>query len=381
MITLFGIIIFQIWIVVSSPLKNKGFGCWIGHSRNLSDLISGIVWVTSVSYNWSMVSKVTVNQLKLAKITQAIPDILAWNGSVQSSQSFWSGQFQESNNSEIIYVSACDRETVRLSWKQWVSRQNRETWEVCAWLAIPHKADRLFTYTLQLFDKISQCIRRDKTISILFNAAETWIKLHVCVHVIYLPCHTHTGIPCHNPRRGQSIKIDIGKPIDKSITIDKANLIIIDCIDQSIKIDTHTGCGHTTELNRDLASKSRLTSNHDLANNRDLIYFWSDYRVKTRFVTVKKTVNHAKTRTDDIGCVVCNTKWLRREFLFKQTVYILFFPSILCISSIFFFFIRGIGLQIYASFMLLKKPVPRVLLCKPTGTWATYGAWCSKFRC
>ena len=75
-----------------------------------------------------MVSKVTVNQLKFPKISQAIPDILAWNGSAQSSRSFWSGQFQESNNSEIIYVSACefvyceifvsDRETVRLSWKQ-----------------------------------------------------------------------------------------------------------------------------------------------------------------------------------------------------------------------------------------------------------------------
>ena len=196
-----------------------------------------------------------------------------------------------------------------------------------------------------------------------------------CMRACYIPT-----MPCHNPRRGQSIKIDIGKPIDKSITIDKANLIIIDCIDQSIKIDTHTVCGNTTELNRYLASKSRLTSNHDLANNRDLIYFWSEYRVKMRFVTVKKTINHAKTRTDDIGCVVCNTKWLRREFLFKQTVYILFFPSILCISSI-FFLIKGIGFQIYASFTLLKKPVPRVLLCKPTGTWATYGAWCSKFRC
>ena len=69
-----------------------------------------------------------------------------------------------------------------------------------------------------------------------------------------------------------------------------------------------SGCGHTTELNRDLASKSRLTSNHDLANNRDLIYFLSDYRVKSRFVTVNKTVSHAKTQTDDIGCVVCNTK-------------------------------------------------------------------------
>ena len=44
-------------------------------------------------------------------------------------------------------------------------------------------------------------------------------------------------------RRGQSIKIDIGKPINKSITIDKANLTIINCIDQSIKIDTHTVLG------------------------------------------------------------------------------------------------------------------------------------------
>ena len=35
----------------------------------------------------------------------------------------------------------------------------------------------------------------------------------------------------------------------------------------------HTGCGHTTELKRDLASKSRLTSKHDLAYNRDLKYF------------------------------------------------------------------------------------------------------------
>ena len=59
-----------------------------------SDLISGIVWVTSVSYlHWSMVSKVTVNQLQLSKITQAIPDILASNASAQSSQSFWSGQY------------------------------------------------------------------------------------------------------------------------------------------------------------------------------------------------------------------------------------------------------------------------------------------------
>ena len=46
-------------------------------------------------------------------------------------------EFQKSKNSEIIYVSACesvyreifvtDRETVRLSCKPGVSRQNRET--------------------------------------------------------------------------------------------------------------------------------------------------------------------------------------------------------------------------------------------------------------
>ena len=35
-----------------------------------------------------MVSKATVNQFKVAKITQTIPDILASNASDQSSQSF-----------------------------------------------------------------------------------------------------------------------------------------------------------------------------------------------------------------------------------------------------------------------------------------------------
>lgn len=36
-----------------------------------------------------------------------------------------------------------------------------------------------------------------------------------------------------NPGEGKSIKIDFGKPFDKS------NLNIIDCINQSIKIDSH----------------------------------------------------------------------------------------------------------------------------------------------
>ena len=38
---------------------------------------------------------------------------------------------------------------------------------------------------------------------------------------------------------GQSIKIDIGKLFDKSITIDKSKLNFINFIHQLIKIDTH----------------------------------------------------------------------------------------------------------------------------------------------
>ena len=39
----------------------------------------------------------------------------------------------------------------------------------------------------------------------------------------------------------QSIKIHIGKPLDKSTSsIDKLNLTVLDVIDQSIKLDTHT---------------------------------------------------------------------------------------------------------------------------------------------
>ena len=40
-------------------------------------------------------------------------------------------------------------------------------------------------------------------------------------------------------RHDQLIKSDIGKPIDKSLSIDKIMFIDIDCIDQSMKIDTH----------------------------------------------------------------------------------------------------------------------------------------------
>ena len=44
----------------------------------------------------------------------------------------------------------------------------------------------------------------------------------------------------HKSRPGQSIKIDIGKPIDKSISIDNLILIDIDFIGQSIRIDITT---------------------------------------------------------------------------------------------------------------------------------------------
>ena len=55
----------------------------------------------------------------------------------------------------------------------------------------------------------------------------------------------------------------------------------------------YTGCGHTTELNRDLASKSRLTGKRDLAYNRDLKYF--DHTLKlNRDIKLAKPVIDAK---------------------------------------------------------------------------------------
>ena len=42
------------------------------------------------------------------------------------------------------------------------------------------------------------------------------------------------------PRGSKSIKFDIKKPFDKSISIDKLRLNEIDFIDQSMKINTQT---------------------------------------------------------------------------------------------------------------------------------------------
>ena len=45
-------------------------------------------------------------------------------------------------------------------------------------------------------------------------------------------------------RPGQLMKIDIGKPFDKSKTMDINNINIINFINQSIKIDTHNSSGY-----------------------------------------------------------------------------------------------------------------------------------------
>ena len=75
------------------------------------------------------------------------------------------------------------------------------------------------------------------------------------------------------------------------------------------------GCGHTVELNRDLPSKSRLTSNHDLAESRDLICFDQT----TELIAICHCSNLSimrKTRTDGIT-VSQQQNWL----LFLQISY------------------------------------------------------------
>ena len=78
-------------------------------------------------------------------------------------------------------------------------------------------------------------------------------EISVCVRVFEIACRIHSRVRvcvacncvfelprvCHITRPDQSLKSDIGKPIDKSLSIDKIILIDIDCNDQSIEIDTH----------------------------------------------------------------------------------------------------------------------------------------------
>ena len=92
-----------------------------------------------------------------------------------------------------------------------------------------------------------------------------------------------------------------------------------------------TGCGHTIELNRHLASKSRLTSNHDLAENHDLMYFWSNYTEFNRDLSLFKSVNHAKNtdgrhRSLSLYCMPA-TESYKNVFLFKQILYCSFLHS------------------------------------------------------
>ena len=102
-------------------------------------------------------------------------------------------------------------------------------------------------------------------------------------------------------------------------------------------VDRDNGCGHTIELDRDLASKSRLTGNHDLAENCDLIYFWSNYTALNRDLSLFKSVNHAKNtdgRHRSLYCIVCQQqigccfyKCFKNVFLFKQILYCSFLHS------------------------------------------------------
>ena len=101
------------------------------------------------------------------------------------------------------------------------------------------------------------------------------------------------------------------------------------------------GCGHTTELNRDLASKSRLTSNHDLANNRDLIYFLSDYKVKSRFVTVKKlSIMRKHGQTTSVVLYVTQNDFAANFCSSKQFIYYSFLQSFASVQSFFHIYQR-----------------------------------------
>ena len=61
------------------------------------------------------------------------------------------------------------------------------------------------------------------------NDIYTVHTLNTIIHIRAIPV----------PGRVQSIKTDIKKTFDKSITIDNLNLNVIDFIDQSIELDTH----------------------------------------------------------------------------------------------------------------------------------------------
>ena len=65
-----------------------------------------------------------------------------------------------------------------------------------------------------------------------------WLFFVLCKSNLQIE-ETENKTESDNSRLVQSIKTDIGKPFDKSITIENSNLNVIDFIDQSIEIDTH----------------------------------------------------------------------------------------------------------------------------------------------
>ena len=65
-----------------------------------------------------------------------------------------------------------------------------------------------------------------------------WLFFVLCKSNLQIE-ETENKTGSDNSRLVQSIKTDIGKPFDKSITIENSNLNVIDFIDQSIEIDTH----------------------------------------------------------------------------------------------------------------------------------------------
>ena len=75
-----------------------------------------------------------------------------------------------------------------------------------------------------------------------------WLFFVLCKSNLQIEA-TENKTGSDNSRLVQSIKNGIGKPFDKSITIDNSNLNVIDFIDQSIEIDTHNHRCSFKELN------------------------------------------------------------------------------------------------------------------------------------
>ena len=74
----------------------------------------------------------------------------------------------------------------------------------------------------------------------LFSIGRRHDLVDICCNGVRKLCKSLEAENSGLTRGSQSIKIDIGKSFDKSISIDKLNLNDIDFIGQLIKFDTHT---------------------------------------------------------------------------------------------------------------------------------------------